>query len=290
MTRELQHQPVAAQATADWLVPDANAKGQWLDCTFGHGGHSAALLTRLGKEATLFACDCDASGPDLAPAQLLADSRLQLIRADYVDLASSFDKSLSGIIADFGARIDHFFDPERGMSFSHDAALDMRFDQRNTTTAATLLNSLSQSQLQTILEDFAGEPESAAIARHIVSRRKNQPFTTTGQLVKCIAAAKKRSGKSHYATRTFQALRIAVNDENQKIYKLLEKLPASLLPGARVALITYHSLEQRWVMTALRSHRRNWRFAKRNARLSPREIADNHQARSARLNLLEFVA
>ena len=285
------HIPVAAQQVVDYLVPAQPGDGVFFDCTFGHGGHSKVLLEHLSPTARVIGCDCDEAVFSAAPKELLDDPRLRLRTGNYAELVAEYTGAFDGVIADFGARLDHFLDPERGMSFMHEAPLDMRFDRSQPVTAAELVNSLAETELAELLRDLGDEQRAESIAAEIVRRRKVAPLKTTTDLVSAIHVAmsgREPRGRSHFATRTFQALRLSVNNELANIAKLIAALPRALKPGGRVVAITYHSLEQKCVIAAIYERRKAWRSIKRNSRPMYKEIQGNPQARSARINVFEY--
>lgn len=229
----------------------------WVDATAGAGGHLKEIAARAGPEATIVGFDRDLSAIScLAALEEKIPGKLHLRHANFSSLEEELkdlgiDTVDGGILADLGVSSMHLDRAERGFSFSLDGPLDMRMDQSTGTTAADLVNTLKEKELADIIYQFGEEKASRRIARKIVESR---PITTTGQLAEIVARCVKRSARdrSHPATRTFQALRIAVNDELKHIEKFLQSAIKLLSPGARLVVLTFHSLEDRLVKQKFR--------------------------------------
>lgn len=280
------HVPVLLGAVLQYLAPAAGES--YLDLTAGYGGHAAAVLalTTRPDRAVLIDRDADA----IAALQPWAEQGALLLHQDFRqasrDLLSQ-RRQFDVILADLGASSPHFDRVERGFSFGTDGPLDMRMDQRQAVTAASLVNGLKEVELKNLLVRYGEEGHAARITRAIVDGR---PFTTTGQLAHAIEAALPRRGsKIHPATKTFQALRIAVNGELELLEDSLPLWLQLLAPGGRIAVISFHSLEDRLVKQALvaaggdRYDAELRLLTKRPVVAGPAEIAFNPRARSAKL-------
>ncbi|NRB06256.1 MAG: 16S rRNA (cytosine(1402)-N(4))-methyltransferase RsmH [Richelia sp.] len=260
--------------------------GHYLDVTVGGGGHSRLILEAV-KDVIVTALDQD--GDALAAAQKnLAefDNRVEFILTNF----SAYDfphEAFDGIIADLGVSSYHLDAPERGFSFRHTADLDMRMDRRRALTAADIINSSDEKELADIFFHYGEERLSRRIARRIVEKR---PFYTTTELANAIASwvpGKYRHGRIHPATRVFQGLRIAVNDELKSLETFLEKAPPSLIPGAHIAIISFHSLEDRLVKHGLRNSPLLKVLTKKPIIAQTDEIAQNQRSRSAKLRIAQ---
>lgn len=252
------HEPVMVAETLAALAPQAGAC--LLDGTVGAGGHSAAWLEATGPDGTVVGLDRDLAALELARWRLQPfGSRAQLIHSDYRDAATIVAERQLGpfdaVLLDLGLGSHQLDDPARGFSFRFEGPLDMRFDQsRPTPTAADLLARSSEPELVQILAEFGEERLAKKIARQLVEARRHTPLRTTQQLadfVRRIVPAS-RHERIDPATRTFQALRIAVNAELKGLGGAIESLVGLLRPGARLAVIAFHSLEDRVVKTTLR--------------------------------------
>jgi len=274
-----------------------------VDCTVGAGGHAELLLEAAGGEARLIGIDVDEASLHLAREHLRRfGGRVRLFRANFADLtdvlAEAGAEAADVIVADLGVSSSQLDDPERGLSFIRDGPLDMRMDRRIRQTAADLVNGLEEKELADLIYAFGEERYSRRIARAIVARRKFRRIDRTADLAEIVAGAlpmpARRSRRGvHPATRTFQALRIAVNDELGSLDRLLARLPAALAVGGRVGIISFHSLEDRRVKHAFA----DW-VNKGTARLltrkpvtpGERELTENPRSRSAKLRGLQRTA
>jgi len=281
----------------------------FLDGTLGGGGHSERLL-RAG--ARVIAIDRDGEAIAHATGKL-ADfgPAFRAFRGDYRDAGDILDRAgeaeIAGALLDIGVSSHQIDSPERGFSFQKDGPLDMRMDPSAPVTAADLVNDLEASELVRIFREYGDEPRSAHIAAHIVSTRVKRPIRTTLELAGLVAAAAPRHSAKHPATRVFQALRIAVNDELGSLEAGLEAIGARLASGARFAVITFHSLEDRIVKHRFRAlstewlDRPEWPEPRKNpARIyrlltphpidaGPEELAANPRARSAKLRVVQKI-
>ncbi|MBD7967637.1 16S rRNA (cytosine(1402)-N(4))-methyltransferase RsmH [Paenibacillus gallinarum] len=233
--------------------------GIYVDCTLGGAGHSSVIASKLGPEGRLIALDQDDWALDHAKSKLAEfDTNITLVKTNFRDLTEVLTAQgvpmqdgipqVDGILYDLGVSSPQFDEGERGFSYNHDAPLDMRMDQSALLTAKDIINEWSEEEIARILYVYGEEKFSRRIARVIVEKRKSAPIETTGELVDIIKegipAAARRTG-GHPAKRSFQALRIAVNDELGAFEEALHQAVRCLKPGGRVSVITFHSLEDR---------------------------------------------
>lgn len=272
------------------------AGGAYLDGTVGGGGHAAAILRVAGGRARLFGIDRDPARVAQAAAALepFGDA-VRLVVGAFSDvdrlLPAGLKGAFQGAVVDLGVSSDQLDDPARGFGFREEGPLDMRLDPRAGPTAADLLAERSERELADLIYAYGEEPRSRRIARAIVSERRRHPIRTTAHLAAVVArAVGGRRGRRHPATRTFQALRIAVNDELDEIARGLPALFAWLAPGGRLVAISFHSLEDRLVKRFFRK----WARAGKAEILTPKplrpdraEVRDNPRARSAKLRAVE---
>jgi 16S rRNA (cytosine1402-N4)-methyltransferase len=286
---------------------DVHPGGDYLDGTFGAGGYARAILE--AGAARVFAIDRDPIARARARELAAACPRLTVLEGRFGAMADLLAphgvRRLDGIVLDLGVSSLQLADPERGFSFSADGPLDMRMSGRGTS-AAEVVNHADARTLSRILKEYGEEPAAGRIARAIVARREQEPFARTRQLAELVAGViGGRGGRTDPATRTFQALRIYVNDELGELARALDAAEALLAPGGRLVVVAFHSLEDRIVKRFLveRSdasphpsrHRppapaagSRWRLpARRALRPQPAEIAANPRARSARLRWAE---
>ncbi|MBO8126023.1 MAG: 16S rRNA (cytosine(1402)-N(4))-methyltransferase RsmH [Firmicutes bacterium] len=248
------HRPVLLEETVDALEPRPG--GVYVDCTLGAGGHSQLLLERSAPTGTVVGIDQDSRALKLAAGRLdnfRKANRLFLVHSNYdfllPILAGLGYSQVDGIVFDLGFSSMQIDDPERGFSYRFTAPLDMRMDRNQELTAADLVNTASEEELSRIIKDYGEERWAKRIARAIVTRRQERPLQTTTDLVEAIMEAypaPNRDG-THPARRTFQALRIAVNRELERLEDALGQAISLLKPGGRIAVISFHSLEDRTV-------------------------------------------
>ena len=289
------HTPVMASELVALLDPARG--GLFLDCTVGTGGHAQAVLA-AGADR-LFGIDRDAEVLPLAGARLAAwDERVELVHADYRQLDVVLDQrqiaTVDGVLADLGVSSVQLEAAGRGFSFKRDEPLDMRMDRSAGTTAADLLREASEQTLADRIFEYGEERHARRIARAIVEARIQGPVVSTAQLAALVrrAAPRPRGQRIDAATRTFQALRIWVNDELDGLGRFLHAACARLRTGARLAVITFHSLEDRIVKWGLRELEQAGEVAvrvvtKRPLRPGLEEIRRNPRARSAKLRAAE---
>jgi 16S rRNA (cytosine1402-N4)-methyltransferase len=241
------HTPVLLRESVQLL--DVRLGGHYVDCTIGTGGHALAILERSTPEGRLLGIDLDPKALEVAAKRLEAyGGNMILVNDNFRHLESICARfqfhPVDGILFDLGMSWLQLEDPSRGFSFRFEGPLDMRFGLTQPVTAASLVNRLSETELASLLERYGEERRGRLIAREIVAGR---PFSTTLQLVSAIEQVLRRSGRIHPATRTFQALRIAVNQELSNLEEALSQTTRLLRPGGRLAVISYHSLEDRLV-------------------------------------------
>lgn len=261
MTAEFHHLPVLLSECLDGL--NLRPDGTYLDCTLGGAGHSSEIFRRL-YGGTLIGIDRDADAIAAATARIQAidaPAKFVALRGNFHDApallkSAGIGAGLDGVLVDLGVSSHQLDVRERGFSYHDDAPLDMRMDQSQSLSAREIVNTWSEDDLTRILRDFGEEKWARQIARVICDRRKSTPIERTAQLVSIIDAAipkKFRQGDgSHPARRTFQALRIAVNDELEPLEPALRALTGLLNPGGRLCVITFHSLEDRIVKNTFR--------------------------------------
>lgn len=286
------HEPVL---TAEILAALAPAAGQvFVDATVGAGGHTRLLAERLMPGGRLIGLDRDAAMLELARPRL-ADLPVTLVQAPFSRLRDVLDEygiaAVDGVLADLGFCSDQMEDAERGMSFTKSGPLDMRFDPTTGEPASALLRRLSERDLADLIYRYGEERYSRRIARRIVEMRRRTPLETTETLAelvrRCVprprSFVKRRRPTIDPATRVFQALRIAVNDELGELENLLKILPKCLRPGGRVAVSSFHSLEDRLVKTAFRDRLLWEALTPKPVQAGADEVRNNPRARSAKL-------
>ena len=270
-----------------------------VDCTLGRAGHSSAIAEQLGPTGLLIGLDVDPRNLEFAKARLAdVPCQVRLFHANFAELPDVLHTAgiakVDGILADLGLSTNQLFDPHYGLSFGADMSLDMRIDPRIRRSAADLVANLPEADLADVLYNLAQERYSRRIARKIAEARRISPITSTERLADLVRAAiPKRGGapeKIDPATRTFMALRMAVNQEMENLDALLTQAPKFLNPGGRFAVISFHSMEDRPVKQAFRSAEQTGFLALVTKKpLSPTdsEIARNPRSRSAKLRVAE---
>ncbi len=285
--------------------------GVYLDATFGRGGHSRAILARLGPSGRLLALDRDPQA--VAAAHTLNDARFSIAHVPFSALAEQAKAlglgQVDGVLFDLGVSSPQIDTPERGFSFRHDAPLDMRMDTSRGMSAAEWLNEVPEAELAQVVRDYGEERFAKSVARAIVAARAEQAIATTGQLARIVAGAvRTRERGQDPATRTFQAIRIYINRELDEIAEALPQAVDLLRPGGRLAVISFHSLEDRMVKRFMRAEAKGEQLPKeipvlagqlktgrlrlvgRSIKASDQEVARNPRARSAVLRVAERTA
>lgn len=287
-----QHQPVLCAQIVEWLVQQSG--GRFLDLTLGDGGHASALLAAAGTAAQLVGVDQDGDALARARGGLApAHSQITYRHENFADAVKSLQdegERFSGIVADLGFSSPQIDEPARGLSFRMEGPLDMRMDQRRTITAETLVNTASETELADWFFYYGEERASRRVAKAIVNARVQQPITTTTQLANIVRRVLPGSPRIDPATKIFQALRIAVNGELEVLEQMLAVAPHLLAVGGRMAVLSYHSLEDRLVKQSWRALAAdgNYRLlVKRPLIPADEEIAGNPRARSAKLRGIE---
>jgi len=294
--RKQEHIPVLLEEALNFL--NVRAGGTVVDATLGLGGHSVEIARRLGGSGTLICFDRDPEAMAKGRARLeeLASElseEMPTLRFEpraFSEAAAAIEaNSLDGLLADFGVSSLQLNEAHRGFSFRADAALDMRMDPRGGVTAEQVVNQMDENELADLIYEFGEERRSRRIARAIVRAR---PIATTAELARVISASapSMKGDKIHPATRTFQALRIRVNDELGEIDTLLKSAGSLLKPGGRLVLISFHSLEDRLVKDAFKEAKDNQSFevlTKKPVTASEAEIRRNPRSRSAKLRAAE---
>ncbi|GAB4387589.1 MAG: 16S rRNA (cytosine(1402)-N(4))-methyltransferase RsmH [Thermodesulfovibrionales bacterium] len=269
--------------------------GVYVDATVGLGGHAKEILGRIGPDGVLVGLDRDEEALRVA-GERLSDGRCVLRKARFSELSQVMEGlgigAADGVLFDFGASMMQMTEPGRGFSFSSDEPLDMRMDRSQGLTAQEAVNSYPQAELERILREFGEERNARKIARAVVERRRRARITTCRELADLVASVSGRRGRLHPATRTFQALRIEVNDELGEIRRGLEGALGVLRPGGRLVAISYHSLEDRAVKVFMKEEAgrgRLRRLTKKPAVPAREELIRNPSARSAKLRAAEAI-
>ncbi len=284
--QEFFHVPVLSREVVEGLA--VHPGGHYLDATVGGGGHSRLIL-EAATDVRVTAIDQDEDALVAAKKELVEfGDRVKFISSNFAVYefpTNTFD----GIIADLGVSSYHLDQSERGFSFRQQGNLDMRMDRRQSLTAADVINDWDEAELADIFFKYGEERLSRRIARRIVEKR---PFHTTTELAEAIAScvpSKYRHGRIHPATRVFQALRIVVNDELKSLETFLDKAPQALIPGGRIAIISFHSLEDRLVKHSFRNSPILRVLTKKPITAQEEENVNNPRSRSAKLRIAEKV-
>lgn len=297
------HYPVLKEEVLNLLrpLPDTNA----IDGTLGDGGHSEEILRKISPKGRLLGIDLDPRALEFAAGRLEAFGK-RFIAAqgnfssmEELSAANNFPEP-SSILLDLGLRTAELEESGRGFSFKRDEPLDMRFDPASPVTAAHLVNDLSEEELESVLRSFGEEPLAAQIAGEIVLQRRKEPIVTSGRLSEIVLSVYRKKLKSkkeipwigglHPATRTFQALRIRTNDELEHLRAALPQAVRMLRPGGRLAIISFHSLEDRIVKRFFKEQGANLKIlTKRPVVPGEEEIKENPPSRSAKLRVAEKI-
>ncbi len=308
------HVPVLLEETIQALA--VRERGLYLDLTAGGGGHSQALLEKLGEGGRLFAADRDSQALQVCESRLRklkTKAVCKTVQAAFSDFPGWLDPDdfgkVDGLLADLGVSSPQLDRDERGFSYLKDGPLDMRMDQESGETAAHILSSLSEESIEALLRLYGEEKYASSIAAALVRRRAERPIMRTLDLAEIVASAvparARREGNP--ARRTFQALRMAVNREQQELAHLLLEIPQVMAPGGKAAIISFHSLEDRMVKQAMRRWQSpcecprdlpscvcgkqplGFQLTGKPVTPSEKEVAANPRSRSAKLRVFEFV-
>jgi 16S rRNA (cytosine1402-N4)-methyltransferase len=309
-TNENRHTPVLLRAVIAAL--NIQPDGCYVDGTFGRGGHSGEILKRLSSGGRLIALDRDPAAVAAVSPALKRDPRFEIVKDEIADIRQvAAERNLlgkvDGFLLDLGVSSPQLDDPERGFSFRGDGLLDMRMDPGSGTSAAAWLATVGEKELKRVLQRFGEEQSAGRIARAIVAARARKPITRTGELAEIVAtAAPARGQRRHPATKTFQAIRIYLNDELNQLEQALDASIDLLAPRGRFCVISFHSLEDRRVKRFMRnaarepeayrglpsipeSQRPPFRLVGKVQVASDEEVQANPRARSARLRVAERV-
>ena len=301
------HTPVLLQEAVDFLVTDVD--GVYVDGTFGRGGHARAILQRLGPRGRLLAIDRDPEAVASGRRELTGDERFSIEHASFDQMAVLLERHgmarrLTGCLLDLGVSSPQLDDPERGFSFLHDGPLDMRMDPQRGISAAEWLARARVEEIEQVLREYGEERFARRMAAAIVRERSRAPIETTGRLAEIVARANPAWEKGkHPATRCFQAIRICINGELEALRAVLTQAVEALLPGGRLVVISFHSLEDRIVKRFMRDRSR-WtdspgpagasapvlRRLGKALKASEEEVARNLRARSAVMRVAEKLA
>ncbi len=307
----VEHIPVLEREAIEALAPEAD--GYYVDATFGRGGHTALLLQALGGEGRVLAIDRDPAAVDAGRARFAGERRLTLVHAPFAQLAAlvpahSAGRPCRGILFDLGVSSPQLDEPARGFSFRADGPLDMRMDPTRGEAVSTWLARARVEEIREVIATYGEERFARRVAQAIVAARERAPLERTGQLAEIVArAVRTREPGKHPATRTFQALRMYINDELGQLEQALSAALEALAPGGRLAVISFHSLEDRAVKRFIERHARldpaladlpsvpahlapRLRRIGRKVRPQKAEIARNPRARSALLRVAEKIA
>lgn len=304
MSENTSHTTVLLQEAVDAL--DIKPDGFYVDGTFGRGGHSQLILARLGDKGRLLALDQDQTAVEFGRA-MTQDIRFELLHEKFSRLPSILkDKKIDGVLLDLGVSSPQLEEAERGFSFMRDGPLDMRMDQSSGISAADWINSAEESEIADVLWRYGEERKSRWIAKEIIKRRAEKLLMTTFDLAKCISDVLPKYEKKHPATRSFQAIRIFINQELSEVKDLLNQIIDFMKIGARLVVISFHSLEDRLVKQVINQESTPTyvppeipiqpetfcRLKKivRHIRPNEKEIAQNVRSRSAIMRIAERIA
>lgn len=306
----VEHVPVLVEEVLDALAPAAG--GFYVDGTFGRGGHTERLLQAIGPNGCVLALDRDPDAVAAGRARFAQEPRLQIVHADFARLREivhehGAGRPVQGVLLDLGVSSPQIDDPQRGFSFMRDGPLDMRMDPTRGESAAQFIARCDERELRAVIAELGEERFAGRIARAVVDARTEEPILRTAQLAELVRRVVRTHDGKHPATRTFQALRMWVNDELGQLRTALEAAFDVLAPGGRLAVISFHSLEDRMVKQFIRAKtsvdpvfaglpvippaaRPTMREVGRKRRASEAELARNPRARSAVLRCAERLA
>lgn len=305
------HAPVLLEEVLDGL--HLQAGGLYIDATFGRGGHSLAILQQLDSTGRLLVFDKDPDAISLAQKLSGEDPRIEVCHSSFTHLTHYIEEQglmglVDGILVDLGVSSPQLDNAERGFSFMRDGSLDMRMNPGQGASAAEWINSAKEQEISRVLRDYGEERFARRIARSIVASRTEEPITTTLQLAELISkAVPKREKDKHPATRSFQAIRIFINNELEELSEVLDQVVELLNPGGRLVVISFHSLEDRIVKRFMRKQSRGddyppdlpvtvdqlrpkMKLVSRAIKPKQEEIENNPRARSAVMRVAEKLA
>ncbi len=285
------HTSVLEEEVLEYLKPSSG--NLYVDGTLGLGGHTKRILEQCSPNGQVIGFEWDSQAAHLAKERLKSfGNRIKIIPASYAGIIEALNEEqvteIDGLLLDLGVSSLQLDRGERGFSFKTDAPLDMRMDNRQTITAAELIKRLTKEELADIFYNFGEEIQSRRIASNIVEERKKKEIFTTGQLASIISASipkKYHPRKIHVATKVFQALRIAVNNELKNLVQLLEDAPVVMSKQARICIISFHSIEDRIVKRLFATNPAYKLVTRRPIQASEKEIQENPRARSAKLRV-----
>ncbi len=287
------HTAVLKKEVLEYLSPSQNEN--FVDCTIGEGGHTEIILSKNGPEGKVLGIDLDPQ--QIAQSKWLQASykdRIILVNDSYVNLKEIIERKsftpVNGILLDLGMSSAQLEGTHKGFSFQIDQGLDMRYNDANYLTAEKIVNEWPEERIEKILQDYGEEKFARKISKNIAKQRKQGRIKTTFQLIKIIKNATPPAywrGKIHYSTRTFQALRIAVNDELENIKKVLPQAVSALAPGGRLVVISFHSLEDRIIKNFFKDKEKVVKILTKKPIIAERgEAKVNPRSRSAKLRAI----
>jgi 16S rRNA (cytosine1402-N4)-methyltransferase len=289
------HEAVMVEEVLAYLLGDRS--GNYVDCTFGAGGHSTLLLKSLENDGSLVGLDKDPEVEQRIPRLLKDDKRFSFINDSFSNLPSHIEEnSLDGILIDLGISSTQLDEAGRGFSFQDTGPLDMRMNQKEGLSAEQWINSASQKEIESVLWELGEERASRKIAKIICDKRVKRPIESTQDLVDIILSCLPRRGKKHPATNVFRAIRMQVNHELEELYAVLESAGVLLKTGGRIAVISFHSIEDRVVKRFLQGKDRisstvsYSTIGGKHIKPSREEIRSNPRSRSAILRVAEKAA
>jgi 16S rRNA (cytosine1402-N4)-methyltransferase len=283
------HTPVLLAEVLHWLEPHEGSV--IVDGTLGGGGHTRALAERVGSSGRVISLDRDRLAIERTQSTL-GDLPVTIVQANFANLPEVLEEldiqKVDGVVLDLGLSSDQLADAARGFSFTADGPLDLRFDPERGEPASRLVNRLKAEHLADLIYAYGEERHSRRIARAIEERRRREPIETAGQLAEIVRRAipgPRKKGQIDPATRTFQALRIAVNEELRSLEIALKRMPDCLTAGGRLGIISFHSLEDRRVKEAFRDDERLEVLTRKPVRPGGEECRDNPRSRSAKFRV-----
>lgn len=293
----MKHTTVLLQEAVDALALESNAVV--VDATLGAGGHAQAILNQLGKAGTLIAFDADSTAIEAAQGTLTGSATVHLVHGNFATLSAQLERlgidTVDAVLADLGWRMEQFSTHDKGFSFSDPAGLSMTYGHPEdySFTAADIVNEWAAEDIANVLYGYGEERYSRRIAAAIVATRTKNPITTAVQLASIIEGAVPaayRRGRTHAATKSFQALRIAVNDELTVLETFINHAFMHLIPGGHLAIISFHSIEDRIVKQKFRAYAHDQQarlLTKKPIIATKEELQNNPRARSAKLRVLQ---